>query len=301
MHLPAFSSRASAFALTLPFSVGLVFFACSSTPTATGGMGAAASSGGPSGTGGHVGSGGAGTGGAPVPPGPVARHSSSIAVSPDGATVYVVNADSDSVSEIDTVGRKLVREIPLAPAPPMPDANGHFTPAVGPRALALSPAAGMLYVTGERTGMLYGINLASGKVTLDVTVGSEPIGVLVAPDESAVFVACSNDGTVVRVDPKKAAVTATADVTDGMSPLGVPIQAEPWALGWSLDSKTLYVTHMLAPHIDALDPTTLMSTASLSIPDVAPVPTSSSPTARARGLYDVVARPGTRARSGCPT
>ena len=56
------------------------------------------------------------------PPGPVARHSSSIAVTPDGAKLYVVNADADSVSEIDVATRKVDREIPLADGPPMVDA-----------------------------------------------------------------------------------------------------------------------------------------------------------------------------------
>jgi YVTN family beta-propeller protein len=298
MHHPVFPRRLFGWtsAVVVPLSFGVGAFACGSSGV-TGEVGTVASS--SSGTGGHGGHGGAGSGtggtgtGGAVAPGPVARHSSSIAVSPDGTRVYVVNADSDSVSEIDTMARTLVREIPLAAAPPTVDAGGHFTPAVGPRALALSPRAGMLYVTGERTGMLHGIDLATGKVTLNVTVGSEPVGVLVAPDESAVFVACSNDGTVVRVDPKTAAVTATAVITDGTSPLGFPIQAEPWALGWSLDSKTLYVTHMLAPNVSALDPTSLKPTTSLAIPDV---PTGSSKllaNGEARGLYDVVARPGT--------
>src|SRR5271168_5416936 len=89
-------------------------------------------------------SGGSAGGGGAHAGGPVAMHSSSIAVSPDGLTVYVVNADADSVSQIDTKGRKLVREIPLAAGPPAVDANGHYTPAVGPRALALSPQKGLL-------------------------------------------------------------------------------------------------------------------------------------------------------------
>jgi YVTN family beta-propeller protein len=212
-------------------------------------------------------------------------------VSPDGARVYVVNADVDSVSEIDAVGRKLLREIALAP-PPAVDANGHYTPAVGPRALALSPAVGMLYVTGERSSKLYGIDLASGKVTMNVDIGSEPIGVLVAPDESAVFVACSNEGTVVRVDPRKAAVTVTAALSDGMSPFGNPIQAEPWALAWSLDGATLYATHMLAGNVSVLDPASLKVSGTLSIPDVGSRGNKLLANGQVRGLYDVVARPG---------
>jgi YVTN family beta-propeller protein len=165
-------------------------------------------------------------------------------------------------------------------------------PAVGPRALALSPRAGILYVTGQRSSKLYGIDLASGSVKTAVNVGSEPVGVLVAPDESAVYVACSNQGTVVRVDPASAKVTATGAITDGTSPAGVPIPAEPWALGWSLDGATLYATHLVSPRVSALDPVSLQEKGTLSIPDVAPRADKRQANGQARGLYDVVARPG---------
>jgi mono/diheme cytochrome c family protein len=88
-------------------------------------------------------------------------------------------------------------------------------------------------------------------------------------------------------------VTATATITDGTSPAGAPIPAKPWALGWSLDGATLYVSHLLSPNVSSLDATTLASTMTLSIPDL-PRSTTSPLIAngKARALYDVVARPG---------
>ena len=138
-----------------------------------------------------------GGGGTARPDGPPAprstAHSSSIAVSGDGATIYVVNADSDSVSILDARGRALIAEIALGSAPAV-DATGRFWPAVMPRALALSPDGATLYVTGERSSRLYSIDLATRRVAGSVVVGSEPTGVVVAPDGAAVYVACSNDG-----------------------------------------------------------------------------------------------------------
>jgi YVTN family beta-propeller protein len=225
-------------------------------------------------------------------PEPVARHSSSIALSPDDKTLYVVNADSDTVSIIDTASRKLLQEIQLGSGPvmgPVVDGNPRYTPAVEPRYLALSPARGMLYVTGKHSspGTLYGIDVATGKVTGTVQVGSEPAGVLVAPDESAIYVAVSQEAKVVEVDPCTMAVIATIPLS---SPS--PYPPKPWALGWSLDDKTLYVTDLLAPYVMSIDVAS-MAVSSINIPDYASRGDPRYANGTARGLYDVVARPGT--------
>ena len=65
----------------------------------------------------------------------VSGHSSAMAITRDGATLFVVNPDADSVSVIDTAGRTLSHEILLAAAHPAVDANGSYAPAVMPRAL----------------------------------------------------------------------------------------------------------------------------------------------------------------------
>jgi mono/diheme cytochrome c family protein len=82
--------------------------------------------------------------------------------------------------------------------------------------------------------------------------------------------------------------------------MGVSVQAEPWALGWSLDGRTLYVTHMLAPNVSVLDPASLALRATLSIPDVANRGDKLLPNGTSRGLYDVVARPGSSGEMWVP-
>jgi YVTN family beta-propeller protein len=222
------------------------------------------------------------------PPPPAAsrgEHSSSIAVSSDGRTVYVVNADADSVSVIDAASRALTAEILLAPARPAPDARGAYTPAVMPRALALAPDGATLYVTGERAGAVFAIDLATRQVR-SVAVGSEPIGVVVSADGSTVFVACSQDATVVAIAADRLAVTAR-----------VAVAASPWGLGWSPSDGSLVVTHFLGGGLTAIDPGVDTGAppsvrATWPLPDTAPRGDHRLAHGEVRGVYDVVARPG---------
>jgi YVTN family beta-propeller protein len=221
----------------------------------------------------------------------VSDHSSSIAVSFDAQTVYVVNADADSVSFIDTHTRKVTREVLLAKTAPAVDAmTGRFDPAVSPRALALGPNAQTLYVTGERSGHLYELDTATGAVMHDANVCSEPAGVLVSPDGSSVYVACSQDDMVVELDGASLA-KKTQTATD----------RKPWGLGWSADHSQVYVTHLLGPGVTVLDASSLAVTTVWALPDGPPQsdPGDTSgaedpllPHGPARGIYDVLARPG---------
>lgn len=215
---------------------------------------------------------------------PVALHSASIAIAPDGRTLYVVNADADSVSVIDPIARARMAEIALANAAPQLDpATGRFDPAIGPRALALSPTSGRLYVTGQWSGELLEIDLATSAVSRRVLVGAEPIGVVIAPDEQSAFVACAQDAIVVRVDLTAMTVTSTASVAP-----------KPWALGWSADQRTLFASHLLGPGITGIDPTTMTTAPAARVPDIAYRGGDRLLAyGEVRGLYDVSARPGT--------
>jgi YVTN family beta-propeller protein len=210
----------------------------------------------------------------------VATHSSSIALSPAGDRLFVVNADSDSVSVIDPAARALVAEVALG-TPVLDPATGRFTPSVMPRALAVSPDGATLYVTGERAGALFAIDLASSEIR-SVAVGSEPVGVLVDPEGTAVFVACAQDDTVVRVAAASLAVDAR-----------VAVGSEPWALAWSSEGALL-VSHLVSPTVSVLDPGALAIRTTWTLPDVALRDNDPRlPHGEPRGLHDLAARPGT--------
>ena len=59
--------------------------------------------------------------------------------------------------------------------------RARYEPAVEPRALALGPVQSTLYVTGHRSGRVYALDAATGKVLAQAPVCSEPVGVLVSP------------------------------------------------------------------------------------------------------------------------
>ncbi|HEX3473537.1 MAG TPA: hypothetical protein VHT91_00775 [Kofleriaceae bacterium] len=216
---------------------------------------------------------------APPPASQRGDHSSSIAVSSDGRTVYVVNADADSVSVIDAASRTLAAEILLAPTHPAPDARGAYTPAVMPRALALAPDGATLYVTGQRAGALFAIDLVTRQVR-SVAVGSEPVGVAVSADGAVVFAACTQDAAVVAVAADRLEVTARVAV----SPM-------PWGLGWSPGDGALVVTHFLGG-VTAIDPGAVPAMrATWALPDTAPRGDPRRAHGRVRGVYDVASRP----------
>ena len=66
--------------------------------------------------------------------------------------------------------------------------------------MALSLDGATLYVTGERSGAVYVVDVASGQAGAAIAVGSEPVGLVVSRDGASIFAACSQDATVVKID-----------------------------------------------------------------------------------------------------
>ncbi len=208
-------------------------------------------------------------------------HSSSMAITSDGSKLFVVNPDADSISIVD-VNARTASEVLLASAHPVVDGNGAYTPTIMSRDIALSSDGKTLFVTGERSGKLYAVDVASASTKNSVAVGSEPVGLVLSADGSAAFVGCTQDNTVVRVDTNAMSVSATAKVA-----------SEPWALAWSGDGGTIFATHFMTAQVTAIDPASMTAKAPFTIPDVAPRGDKRLAHGQPRGLYDIVNRPST--------
>jgi DNA-binding beta-propeller fold protein YncE len=212
-------------------------------------------------------------------------HSSSITTSPDGAHLFVVHPDADSVSVIGKTTRAIEHEVLLAGnAPAVDPSTKRFDPTVSPRAVALDSHGATAFVTGERSGRLYAVDAGSGTLKGSVAVCSEPIGVVVSRDDAHVFVACSQDDSVVEVNA--AGLTIETRVS---------VPRKPWSLAWAADGATLYVTHLLGPGVSVLSTQPFALTTTWNVADGPPSDDGNpeEPHGKVRGIYDALIRPGT--------
>lgn len=226
---------------------------------------------------------------APAPPAPRATGpavSRSIALSADGKSLWVVNAESDSLTQIDVATRTRAREVLLGAAPPAVDSRTlRFEPNVRPRALALVDSLGRAYVAGQSANRVYVVDTAAGAVTTSIPVGAEPTAVVASNDGASVYVVNHQSATVQRIDTATNTVAATLAVGE-----------HPWGASLSADGARLYVTHLLlGPAV------TTLATATFTLERVTPLPPQPAdpghdklvPNGVTRGAYTVVPRPTT--------
>ncbi|HTY95870.1 MAG TPA: hypothetical protein VMB91_02435, partial [Solirubrobacteraceae bacterium] len=182
-----------------------------------------------------------------------ARVSRALQLSADGTSLWVVNTDSDSISQIDVASRTLVREILLGTALPTVDpATGRYDPAIRPRAIALADSLHKAYVAAEATSAIYVVDTDVGAVVGTIPVGAAPVAVVLSPDDTTLYAVSYEGASVARIDTSTDTVVATLPVRD--HPRGASLRA---------DGSLLYVTQFL------LDPgVTVMRTVTF-IPRVA--------------------------------
>ncbi len=97
----------------------------------------------------------------------VGLHPSGMALSPDGAYLYVANANSDTVSVIDMTGDTVSRTFDAKPVKSMPFGSA-------PNALSLSPDGATLYIANGGNNLLGVLDIASGQMRGLIPTGWYP-------------------------------------------------------------------------------------------------------------------------------
>ncbi len=164
----------------------------------------------------------------------VRRSSSAIALTADGATLLVVNPDSNSLTLVDTASRAVLAEIPVG---------------VDPRTVAVDDLGQRAYVANRGSGSVSVVDLAARAVVAEVDVGYRPYGVVVSADGSRLYVAVQGADRLVVLDTATLTIVRAIPVAD--RPSGLALSADPSA-GSGQAGETLYLTHLLNNTITVL-------------------------------------------------
>jgi YVTN family beta-propeller protein len=127
-----------------------------------------------------------------------ARGSEGFDVSPDGRELWTASSEDGTISIIDLTAKKRAARI---------DAK-----VVGANRLKFTPDGRHVFISSLQTGELTIFDARSHTETKRVKLGRGAAGILMDPDGSRAFVACSADNYVAVIDLKTLEVTSHLDV-----------------------------------------------------------------------------------------
>lgn len=172
---------------------------------------------------------------------PTGLEPEGVRLSPDGSMVYVTGEVDSDITVIETgTGNELARiDVGLRPR------DSIFT-ADGSRA----------YVSAEFGANIAVIDVASHELVSEIPLpeGSLPMGLVLSPDESTLYVANGRGQTVVAID------LATETVTHS-----VEVGPRPWGLAMSLDGSTLYSANGPSDDVSVIDVDTFTVTRKIPV------------------------------------
>ncbi len=147
------------------------------------------------------------TGRIPVPPKP-----RSLALAPDGKTLYVTSMDTGRLTAIDADGATISRSIDLG-------VSGTF-------AIAPSPDGRKLYLTAYSEGSLLVVDAASGTLRKKLAIGRNPRAIAFSPDGTQVYVTSSFSNEIHIVDAVRD--TVVGHYATGQNPRGIALAQPVW-------------------------------------------------------------------------
>jgi YVTN family beta-propeller protein len=156
-------------------------------------------------------------------------HPVGVAVSPDGAQVYVAGCKLSCINGtllvIDAATTTIASQIALAAAP---------------SGMALAPDGSRVYLANGRDATVAIVYLRTQTVE-NVPVGTQPLGIAVGPRGRFVYVASFGDSRLDVLDTQTGRISAT-----------VSVASPPRAIAISPDGRFAYVTHT-APTCSVVD------------------------------------------------
>ena len=136
---------------------------------------------------------------------PVGHGSEGFDVSPDGKEIWVANAQDGTISLIDVASKKVIQTL---------DANVH-----GANRLKFTPDGKLVFVSTLAAPDLVIVDAATRKEAKRIRIGRGAAGILMQPDGSQTFVACTPDDYVAVIDLKT--LEMTGKLTAGKQPDGL--------------------------------------------------------------------------------
>ena len=124
---------------------------------------------------------------------PAGRGVEGFDVSPDGKEIWAANAQDGTITVIDVATRKVVQTL---------DAN-----VGGANRLKFTPDGKLVFVSTLRGPDLAIFDAATHKETKRIKIGHGAAGILMQPDGSRAYVACTPDDYVVIIDLKSLEMT----------------------------------------------------------------------------------------------
>ena len=129
---------------------------------------------------------------------PTARGSEGFDVSPDGSELWTASSEDGTISVIDPAAKNLAAKI---------DAK-----VFGANRLKFTPNGKLVFISSLQSGELIVYDAKTSKEVKRLKIGHGAAGILMDPDGSRAFVACSADNYVAIIDLKTLEVTGHIDV-----------------------------------------------------------------------------------------
>lgn len=139
-----------------------------------------------------------------------------LALSPDGTRLYTANRTANSVTQIDTGSRRVLKETKVG---------------AGPAGIAVSADGKTVFVANRLSDTVSVVDAEKMREVKQIKVGNQPFGVLAAPDGTVYVANLGKENSISVIDGKQLKETKQ-----------IPVAENPRCMTLSPDGKRLYVT-----------------------------------------------------------